>query len=122
MDLRDRIKEAAAKNGRSMNAEIVAALEAAYPANTKINFRFPPPDAHADADVPALRIILQEPSGKSLTTWALLQYLGRRLRAADDPSQLTLGLSLDIDPSAPIARRADDAEAHPPPPKPDAPE
>ncbi|NEH85293.1 Arc family DNA-binding protein [Rhizobium leguminosarum bv. trifolii] len=29
--MRDRIKDAADKNGRSMNAEIVAALEEAYP-------------------------------------------------------------------------------------------
>ncbi|WP_101341514.1 Arc family DNA-binding protein [Cereibacter azotoformans] len=31
-DLRDRIKQAAERNGRSMNAEIVASLEDAYPA------------------------------------------------------------------------------------------
>lgn len=34
--MRDRIKFAADSNGRSMNAEIVSALEAAYPQETEI--------------------------------------------------------------------------------------
>lgn len=69
--MRDRIKAAAERNNRSMNAEIVATLEEKYPKPNLDYILGPLADAYADASPDERRRILRDLIGLVKREWAL---------------------------------------------------
>lgn len=87
--MRDRIRDAAAENKRSMNAEIIATLELAYPSREQ-QLKLPgfPPEESVDADKQSVRVMLDpslDPSGEGKTGLAFMRYLASLQKSGRAP-------------------------------------